>query len=176
MLCTLWDATYDQPPQTSLQSALAGTLVSSLHRLKDVDNTGGLFQMVPQERSLKLTCTDGGFFVFGDLSVKLEGDFRLRFNLFEMVKSVYSLRHLVFRNLTDLTGLKWSTSNQSPLIVSEVCNYSSYMVEILTPRQSSPQRISLVWMSQLFSHDRLEIKVSDLESEKSLDRYREGSF
>ncbi|MCJ1375033.1 hypothetical protein MMC20_006267 [Loxospora ochrophaea] len=69
MLCTLWDATYDQPPQTSLQSALAGTLVSSLHRLKDVDNT------------------DGGFFVFGDLSVKLEGDFRLRFNLFEMVKT-----------------------------------------------------------------------------------------
>lgn len=29
---------------------------------------------------------DGGFFVFGDLSVKLEGDFRLKFTLFEMRK------------------------------------------------------------------------------------------
>ena len=29
---------------------------------------------------------DGGFFVFGDLSVKLEGEFRLQFNLYEMRK------------------------------------------------------------------------------------------
>ncbi|KAI9863978.1 MAG: hypothetical protein M1824_006016 [Vezdaea acicularis] len=29
---------------------------------------------------------DGGFFVFGDLSVKVEGDFRLRFSLFELRK------------------------------------------------------------------------------------------
>lgn len=33
-------------------------------------------------------CVDGGFFVFGDLSVKTEGEFRLRFSLFEMLKSV----------------------------------------------------------------------------------------
>lgn len=45
--------------------ALAGTLVSSLHRLKDTDNS------------------DGGFFVFGDLSVKTEGIFRLQFTLYE---------------------------------------------------------------------------------------------
>ena len=30
--------------------------------------------------------SDGGFFVFGDLSVKIEGEFRLRFSLFEMLK------------------------------------------------------------------------------------------
>jgi hypothetical protein len=29
---------------------------------------------------------DGGFFVFGDLSVKIEGEFRLKFTLFEMRK------------------------------------------------------------------------------------------
>jgi hypothetical protein len=29
---------------------------------------------------------DGGFFVFGDLSVKIEGNFRLKFTLFEMRK------------------------------------------------------------------------------------------
>ena len=38
--------------------------------------------------SSRLTrASDGGFFVFGDLSVKIEGDFRLRFSLFEMLKS-----------------------------------------------------------------------------------------
>lgn len=29
---------------------------------------------------------DGGFFVFGDLSIKVEGEFRLQFTLFEMQK------------------------------------------------------------------------------------------
>lgn len=53
-------------PQGTLGAALAGTLVSSLHRQKDTDNN------------------DGAFFVFGDLSVKLEGTFRLQFNLYEM--------------------------------------------------------------------------------------------
>ncbi|KAA6411057.1 MAG: hypothetical protein FRX48_05368 [Lasallia pustulata] len=65
MCCNLLDANHERPAQ---QAALAGTLVSSLHRLKDVDNS------------------DGGFFVFGDLSVKVEGEFRLRFSLFEMCK------------------------------------------------------------------------------------------
>ena len=45
---------------------MAGTLVSSLHRLKDSDNS------------------DGGFFVFGDLSVKIEGVFKLQFTLYEV--------------------------------------------------------------------------------------------
>ncbi|KAG0054406.1 hypothetical protein BGZ83_011306 [Gryganskiella cystojenkinii] len=48
--------------------ALAGTVVSSLNRLKDVDNS------------------DGGFFVFGDMSVRIEGHFRLRFTLFELIE------------------------------------------------------------------------------------------
>ncbi|OJD27581.1 hypothetical protein ACJ73_01019 [Blastomyces percursus] len=66
MCCTLYNATEDTPATTSQSTALAGTLVSSLHRLKDTDNM------------------EGGFFVFGDLSVKIEGEFRLKFNLFEM--------------------------------------------------------------------------------------------
>ncbi|CAI2167200.1 18031_t:CDS:2, partial [Funneliformis geosporum] len=47
---------------------LAGTVVSSLHKLKDIDNN------------------DGGFFVFGDISVRVEGRYRLRFSLFEIVR------------------------------------------------------------------------------------------
>ncbi|EER39764.1 conserved hypothetical protein [Histoplasma capsulatum H143] len=66
MCCTLYNATEDTPATTAQSTALAGTLVSSLHRLKDTDNM------------------EGGFFVFGDLSVKIEGEFRLKFNLFEM--------------------------------------------------------------------------------------------
>ncbi|KAI9005513.1 velvet factor-domain-containing protein [Phycomyces nitens] len=45
---------------------LSGSTVSSLYRLRDVDNT------------------DGGFFVFGDLAVKKDGYYRLQFNLFEI--------------------------------------------------------------------------------------------
>ncbi|OGM50815.1 hypothetical protein ABOM_000809 [Aspergillus bombycis] len=70
------------PPSTSL----TGTLVSSLHQLKDEDNN------------------EAGFFVFGDLSVKVDGDFRLKFTLFEMGKgavthlqSIISDRFTVFR-------------------------------------------------------------------------------
>ncbi|KAJ5627348.1 Velvet factor, partial [Penicillium herquei] len=66
MCCSLYDATEDRPVPVAPSTALAGTLVSSLHRLKDVDNS------------------DGGFFVFGDLSVKIEGEYRLKFTLFEM--------------------------------------------------------------------------------------------
>ncbi len=47
-------------------NSLFGTLVSSLHKLKDTNNN------------------DGGFFVFGDLSVKMEGEYKLYFTLFEM--------------------------------------------------------------------------------------------
>ncbi|KAH8668146.1 velvet factor-domain-containing protein [Tricladium varicosporioides] len=53
-------------------SQVAGTTVSSLHRLKDTDNS------------------DGAFFIWGDLSIKMEGTFRLKFTLFEMRDSEYS--------------------------------------------------------------------------------------
>lgn len=69
MCCNLCDSNLDHPTSLAPPSTLAGTLVSSLHRLKDVDNT------------------DGGFFVFGDVSVKIEGEYRLRFSLFEMLKN-----------------------------------------------------------------------------------------
>ena len=36
-ICTLWDAEEDKPAS---DPTLVGTLVSSLHRLKDTDNTG----------------------------------------------------------------------------------------------------------------------------------------
>ncbi|KAF2136172.1 uncharacterized protein K452DRAFT_140420 [Aplosporella prunicola CBS 121167] len=59
----------DQPTSKNGDNALAGTVVSSLHRLKDVDNH------------------DGAFFVFGDISVKQLGQHRLRFSLFDLHKN-----------------------------------------------------------------------------------------
>lgn len=61
---TLFKAEKDEPVDAGVEKALLGTLVSSIQRLKDVNNK------------------DGGFFVFGDISVKLHGSFRLRFTLF----------------------------------------------------------------------------------------------
>ncbi|KAL8979395.1 MAG: hypothetical protein Q9205_005260 [Flavoplaca limonia] len=69
MCVNLCPASDEDTTVLDTQASLSGTLVSSLHRLKDVDNL------------------DGGFFVFGDLSVKVEGDYRLRFSLYEMLKT-----------------------------------------------------------------------------------------
>lgn len=69
MCANLCHAELDNQAPLASQTVLSGTLVSSLHRLKDMDNS------------------DGGFFVFGDLSVRVEGEYRLRFSLFEMLKT-----------------------------------------------------------------------------------------
>ena len=86
MCCSLYDAQEDAPAPISPSTALTGTLVSSLHRLKDIDNSGK--ELITSQRDdLWLTfISDGGFFVWGDLSIKIEGDFRLKFKLFEMRK------------------------------------------------------------------------------------------
>jgi len=107
MSCSLVSATDGGGlPAGPLGTALAGTLVSSLHRLKDADNS------------------DGAFFVFGDLSIKIEGDFRLQFNLYEMrdsecfhMQSVQSDRFTVypqknFPGMSESTFLTRSFSDQ----------------------------------------------------------------
>ncbi|KAI9151964.1 Spore development regulator VOSA [Paramyrothecium foliicola] len=89
---------------------LTGSLASSIHRLRDTINT------------------EGGFFVFGDLSVKQEGRFRLRFTLYERdddaeepsfnfvselttnVFTVYSPKH--FPGMTESTFLTRTFSDQ----------------------------------------------------------------
>ncbi|MCJ1312200.1 hypothetical protein MMC25_005874 [Agyrium rufum] len=72
MCCTLWHSHEDKAVEPSSEPLLTGSLVSSLHRLKDSDNHANR--------------ADGGFFVFGDLSVKVEGEYRLRFSLYDMLR------------------------------------------------------------------------------------------
>ncbi|ORX45658.1 hypothetical protein DM01DRAFT_336731, partial [Hesseltinella vesiculosa] len=51
------------------QALLSGQTVSSMYKLKDI------------------TDEDGGFFCFGDLSIRVEGEYRLKFTLFEIVSA-----------------------------------------------------------------------------------------
>jgi hypothetical protein len=53
-------------PQRDLKQALEGIRVSSLHRLHDTERK------------------EGAFFVFGDMSINLEGVFMLQFNLYDL--------------------------------------------------------------------------------------------
>jgi hypothetical protein len=57
MCCSLCDANEDRTAPVQPSTGLVGTVVSSLHQLKDIDNT------------------DGGLFVFGDLFIKIKGEF-----------------------------------------------------------------------------------------------------
>ena len=70
--------------------AMLGQLCSSLHRLKDVDNQG-MLTIRPRSyhhcHALRLIlATDGGFFIFGDLSVKKLGWHKLRSALYDVSK------------------------------------------------------------------------------------------
>ena len=66
----------DEPIDSTPSDTLAGTLVSSLHRLKDIDNK------------------DGAFFIFGDISIKVQGCYRLRFTLYELQPTFITLQDL----------------------------------------------------------------------------------
>ena len=75
--------------------SLTGSLSSSLHRLND-DND-----------------RDGAFFIFGDLSIKVEGIFKLRFSLFDIhegqVIYITSVESIPFRAATNYAGASEST-------------------------------------------------------------------
>ncbi len=105
MTCTLYDQNGDNPvvgesgSTVKKESVLAGCLVSSLHRLKDNENT------------------EGAFFVFGDLSVRVTGRYRIRFTLFDLhkeEKEVASLGYITSDAFSvvaqkDFRGLEEST-------------------------------------------------------------------
>jgi len=77
-------------------SALAGTIVSSLHRLKDVQNN------------------EGAFFVFGDLAVKVEGLGRLQVCLYEMRRSdaIY-IKSITSADFTVYPSKAWPGNTES---------------------------------------------------------------
>lgn len=82
MCVTLHDTSKAETSNHSRNADLAGTLVSSLHRVKDAENNGECQKTHNGFDSDNLT--DVGYFVFQDLSIRKEGDFRLKFSLFEL--------------------------------------------------------------------------------------------
>ncbi|KAG8630744.1 hypothetical protein KVT40_002363 [Elsinoe batatas] len=76
MTCSLVpaDAEYVDP-NVADEKGLCGSVVSSLHKLKDIDGK----TVINQQISL-------GFFVFGEVSVKRLGEHRLLFSLYELDK------------------------------------------------------------------------------------------
>ncbi|KAJ3127761.1 hypothetical protein HK098_005878 [Nowakowskiella sp. JEL0407] len=88
---TLIHATTDQEyniMKDTNSRTLAGSIVSSLQRLKDLDDT---------------FC---GFFVFPDISVRIEGKFRIRFTLFEIVDNDVINRCSVISDIFTVHGVK----------------------------------------------------------------------
>ena len=72
---------------------IIGQNVSSLHRLKDIDNKGeksntaaSALETFPIVNTSLHYASDGGFFVFGDISCRNIGQYRLQFNLFDLEK------------------------------------------------------------------------------------------
>lgn len=75
----------------AIDRGLCGSVVSSLHKLKDTDSKGASFhRALGAIENLTSGPLDGGFFVFGDVSVKKLGEHRLLFSLFELHKCVHS--------------------------------------------------------------------------------------
>ena len=71
--------------KTVQPNPLIGSYSSSLHRLKDIDNKGQILRGFSRyARPSDPYYPDGGFFVFGDISCRKEGVFRLQFSLFEL--------------------------------------------------------------------------------------------
>jgi hypothetical protein len=105
MSCTLITTEGGRPPGP-VSASLAGTLASSIYHLKDE------------------TDQEGAYFVFGDLSVKLEGTFKLQFSLYDLrntectyVKSIESAPFIVqqakqWAGMAESTALTRKFSNQ----------------------------------------------------------------
>lgn len=94
MQCTLQveqasNSSESSTSQVAAGQEITGQSVSSLHRLKDINNEGECTRSAgfAAESSLTICATsDGGFFVFGDISIRVLGRHKLNFSLFELRK------------------------------------------------------------------------------------------
>jgi Velvet factor len=93
MCATLHDSTKAETSIQSRNADLTGTLVSSLHRVKDTENNGR-YAISSDWPLAEIIGADVGYFVFQDLSIRREGEYRLKFSLFELQRFVP--RHLLY--------------------------------------------------------------------------------
>jgi hypothetical protein len=94
MQCTLQveqqsNSSESSTSQVAAGQEITGQSVSSLHRLKDINNEGECTRSAEYTTLSWLTIcatSDGGFFVFGDISIRVLGRHKLNFSLFELRK------------------------------------------------------------------------------------------
>lgn len=88
MCLTLHEHCRGELSQQSSNSDLCGTLVSSLHRVKDAENIGESSDEIQKWPAAILVnkrhLLDVGYFVFQDFSLRREGEYCLKFSLFEL--------------------------------------------------------------------------------------------
>lgn len=68
--------------------------MQSLHKLKDTNNAGkcvlwNMRKSVGYEFANGTIIIEGAFFIFSDISIRIEGIFKLKFTLFEIKGYVY---------------------------------------------------------------------------------------
>src|SRR5277367_5685695 len=101
----LWQVT--EASDRVVQNGLAGTTVSSLHKVEHIVKGLGMFLVIVANLSLDYGC----FFVFEDLYTRKEGLFRLVFSLFELKGSEFCII-IVLILVCTVTILKTLRSNR----------------------------------------------------------------
>ncbi|KAL9595721.1 MAG: hypothetical protein Q9179_004879 [Wetmoreana sp. 5 TL-2023] len=91
--------------------------------------------------------SDGGFFVFGDLSVKIEGDYCLRFSLFEMLKT-----EVVF--IKSITSAPF-TGQDTPLSGEDV---RTHKILVYSPK-SFPGMAESTFLSRSFGDQGVRLRI-----------------
>ena len=133
----------------------AGSVVSSLYHLKDSENRG----------------EDAAFFVFPDLSVRMEGSYRLKLSLFEVVGCIFFLFTITRRLLSSAQNV--GSILQVSLLRSllrlhgqEVPRHGGWVLDVLlihfflTHLLQSPRSSLALWLT----------KVSKFASERTFAR------
>ncbi|KAG1448159.1 hypothetical protein G6F46_011304 [Rhizopus delemar] len=123
--------TDDEEIYTPTHNALSGQTVSSMYRLSDIDDQSN------------------AFFIFGDLSVKIEGKYRLKFSLFQITETgavclssvfshpftVYPIKN--FPGTLDSTFLSKSFSDQGARIKIRKDNHSQSTANLRKRKQTN---------------------------------------
>ncbi|KAK4521335.1 AP-1 adaptor complex sigma subunit Aps1 [Mucor velutinosus] len=118
---------------------LSGATVSSLYRLRDIDNT------------------DGGFFVFGDLAVRKQGYFRLYFSLFEMIDGIVENRKNILSNAFMVYTTKQYPGPMESTFLSRVFSDQGVKIRVRKNHQLSTTSTSTISPSSFKKKSRTNV-------------------
>ncbi|KAI9260605.1 velvet factor-domain-containing protein [Phascolomyces articulosus] len=128
-----------------------GSVVSSLYHLKDIDNS------------------DAGFFVFPDLSVRVEGNYRLKLSLFEIIgKDVFHCRSIISDVFIVYSAKKFPGMEESTFLSRA---FADQGLKIRIRKELRRQRRRL---SRRKDSDDVDTTFSEPETTKSGKRVRNG--